>query len=186
MIVYLISTQDLKDFTSLSDNIDDKLLENSILDAQNIDLQPVIGSKLYDKLKEMVELDTLSGSTTYKNLVDNYIYPFLVKKSLSRSMIFLYSKMKNVGIVNQNGENSAVVDIKIVDKMREEIANDAEFYSNRLKMFLIDNQDSYLEYKNWNSNKVSDVEPNTKNSYQSTIYLGDDVIKNSGSYIITN
>lgn len=57
--VLLVNRDDIMRITSLSGNVDlDKLL-NHIKTAQDIHLQPVIGSKLMDKCKQLSPCSTI-------------------------------------------------------------------------------------------------------------------------------
>lgn len=169
-MVFFLSSDVLKERTTIDLNVEDKILDNSILDAQEIDLQNVIGTRLYNRLKTDVMNNSVTG--TYKTLLDDYIFYFLLKYAQRRALLYMWVKFRNKGLMQQNSENSQPVDLSIFDKVRGEILNDCEFYSNRLKLFLMDYQDSLIEYRDWNNdNKLSNMNPDINNSYFSGLHL---------------
>ena len=69
--VLFISETFLKQNTQVSDNVDVKYIRESILWAQDTEIQTVLGSTLYNKIKDEIDASTLAG--VYKTLVDDYI-----------------------------------------------------------------------------------------------------------------
>ena len=49
--VFIISEANLRQFTDLNNNVDSELLKNAIREAQDIELQRILGTKLYDIIK---------------------------------------------------------------------------------------------------------------------------------------
>lgn len=170
--ILFLSVDDLKENTTLNYNIEDKIVEGSIIDAQNIDIQAIIGTTLYEKLLNMVLIDDISGNTSYKTLLESYIIPTQIKFAFRRSLISVYAKATNKSVSTQTSDNSNPVDITILDKMRNEILDDCEFYSNRLKSYLYENQTDFPEYLNPNPNSRKDViYPNKCDTYFSGIHV---------------
>ena len=68
----LISWTKVKQYTDINDSVDPDLIKNNIRTAQDIQLQRVIGTLLYQKLLTLVETNTMSDSenATYKTLLD--------------------------------------------------------------------------------------------------------------------
>jgi len=170
----MMSVNDLKEYSTIDYSVEDKLLENSIYDAQKIDLQAIIGTRLYKALETKIISGSISGETSYKTLLDDYIFDVILKASQSRALMFIFAKIRNKGIIEQNSDNSNPVDITILNKMRDEIQNDFEYFSNKLKDYLCDYVDTYPEYKDYNPDGLSSYDtPNKTNSYFTGIYLED-------------
>ena len=168
--VFFITPNDLKEYTTINYAVEDKLLKNSILDAQDIDIQPIIGTRLYNKLQYLITGGTISG--IYKEMIDKYISKALIKSSERRVLLWIYAKIRNKGIENQDSDNSQVVDIEVLNKLRHELNNDFEFFSNKLKKYLIDNSGNIPEYKEYNPDNKSEFnKPETGDSYFSGIVL---------------
>jgi hypothetical protein len=168
--VYFMSTDDLKSYTTIDYNVEDKLLEISIYDAQQIDIQAQIGTRLYKALETQIIADTLAGD--YKILLDDYIFNVLLKSAQKRALMFVYAKIRNKGVQIQDSDNSTPVDITILNKMRDEISNDFEYFSNKLKQFLCESD--IPEYDTYNPDSLSYYTvPDKDDSYFSGLYLGD-------------
>jgi len=170
--VFFMSADDLKSYSTIDYEVEDKLIENSIYDAQIIDIQSIIGTRLYKALETKIISGSISGETSYKTLMDDYIFDALLKAAQSRALMFIFAKIRNKGIMLQNSDNSNPVDITILNKMRDEIQNDFEYFSNKLKDYLCDYVDTYPEYKDYNPDGLSSYDtPNKTNSYFTGIYL---------------
>ncbi len=168
--IYMLSVNDLKSYTTINYAVEDKLLENSIYDAQQIDIMSIIGTRLYKTLEQKITGSTISGN--YKTLMDDYIWNTLLKASEIRALLWVYSKIRNKGIENQSSDNSTPVEITVVNKLKQELSNDFEFYANRLKKYLC--EIDFPEYKNYNPDSLDYyVTPDKTDTYFSGIYLGD-------------
>lgn len=159
-LIYMISVNDLKELTPLSLNIEDKIIEGCIIDAQDVDLQPILGTDLYNKLKTDIKSASITGN--YKTLLENFVVPCLIKYSLRRSLLYIWIKLKNKSVVQDNSDNSTPVDSETFDRLRTDTLNDAEFYSNRLKDYLCFNSSDFPEYS---TNTNEDLSPNKSDSY---------------------
>lgn len=69
--VLLIDENILKERTAIHGNIDPKLLYPEIKAAQDMYIEPILGSALYNKIINEVDAGTITG--TYKALLDDYI-----------------------------------------------------------------------------------------------------------------
>lgn len=165
-IVYFTSINNLKERTTINLNVEDKILESSVLDAQDIDIQPILGTRLFNAIKTKIIGNILVGD--YKTLMDDYIEPCLIKFAQRRSLIFMYSKLNNKSITIQESTSSTPVELDVLDKVRRELLDDAEFYSNRLKDYLCNYSTLYPEYT---LSTKDEMDANTDESYFSGIYL---------------
>lgn len=171
--VYMMSVNDLKEYSTIDYSVEDKLLENSIYDAQKIDVQAILGTRLYKALETKIISGSISGETAYKTLLDDYVFDVLMKSAQTRALLFVFAKIRNKGIMEQNSDNSNPVDITILNKMRDELQNDFEYFSNKLKQYLCEVE--LPEYKNYNPDSLDYFEtPNKQDSYFTGIYLGYD------------
>ena len=167
--VYLISEKTLKENSIINDNVDSMYLGPSIEYAQDCGLQSLIGTKLYNKLKDMVYHNEIKDNEDYKLLLDDYITPFLLNKVVAGIQLPLAFKTRNQGIVQQTGENTYVPAIKDVQYVTQHYENQANFYANRLSDFLHANHSKYPEYCSVDS--CADMKSNP-NGYSTGIYLG--------------
>lgn len=164
--VFLISEEKLRQFTDINNNVDTELLKNAVRIAQDIELQRLIGTKLYEKLLSDVEADTLTGA--YKTLVDDYLQDFLLFAAYYESLESIYLRPRNNGLIKPTGgENSVDVDRSIYDMKRQSVKNKMQYYAERLANYLAENQSTFPELNS--ANKLYEQWPDYGIQYRSPI-----------------
>lgn len=142
--VQLISEAKIREFTDMNNNVDSKLISNAIREAQDIDLQRLLGTLLYNKILSDVQNNTLTGA--YKTLVDDWIQNFLLYATYYNTLEYIYMRPRNNGLLTPTGgENSESVDRAMYNVKRQSVMNKREFYAEKLTDYLIENQNSYPE-----------------------------------------
>lgn len=142
--VQLISEAKIREFTDMNNNVDSKLISNAIREAQDIDLQRLLGTLLYNKILSDVQNNTLTGA--YKTLVDDWIQNFLLYATYYNTLEYIYMRPRNNGLLTPTGgENSESVDRAMYNVKRQSVQNKREFYAEKLTDYLIENQNSYPE-----------------------------------------
>ena len=139
-----ISATRLKKDTALGGSVDDNLIMPYILLAQDMNILPVLGTDLYEKLKSDVQGGSLTGA--YKTLVETYIQPALVQFSFAELAPFLRLRFVNNSVVimgdTDTGSSATYEDIKpLMDRAKDA----AEFYRERLIDFIRNNTSSFPE-----------------------------------------
>lgn len=167
--VLLISEQYIKTNSIINNNVDGMYLCPAIETAQDMGLQPLIGTKLYNKIMDLVEDSSISGATDYKLLLDEYILPYLLNKVTADIQLPLSFKMRNQGVIQQTGENTYIPSMKDVQYMVQHYQNQADFYGNRMTDYLRANRSKYPEYCSIDS--CADM-PSNGGAYNTGIYLG--------------
>lgn len=170
MNIYLISEDTIKSESYINDNLDSSLLLPSIQSAQDMHLQPLIGTNLYKKLMDLVDKDEITQESNqhYKYLLDKYIRPFLLYAVQMDIQIPLAFKMRNAGIVQSNNEyvnNSYLTDVQSLKTYYEQKMN---FYGIRISDWLQANSNYIPEY---NTRKDCSEMPSDSNAYNSGILL---------------
>ena len=131
----LISEAKIRAFSDVNESVDDSLMVNAIREAQDIVMQPIMGTKLYNTLIEKIDNNSISGS--YQTLLDDYIQPALVYASLYNITENVYIRTRNNGLLTPTGgENSVNVDKNLYDTKRQSISNKQQFYSDQLSRYL--------------------------------------------------
>ena len=131
----LISEAKVRAFSDINESVDDSLMVNAIREAQDIVMQPIMGTILYNTLIEKIDNNSLSGS--YQTLVDDYIQPALIYASLYNITENVYVRTRNNGLLTPTGgENSVNVDKTMYDTKRQSIFNKQQFYSDQLSRYL--------------------------------------------------
>lgn len=167
--VFLISTATMKKNSVVNNNVDDMYLLPSIEIAQDAGLQPLLGTKLYNKLMDLVEDSSITGATEYKYLLDEYITPYLINKATADIIIPLSYKMRNQGVVQQTSEYTYSPSLKDTQYVIQNYENKANFYGNRLSDYLKANRKKFPEYCSVDSS--ADM-PSDSGAYKTGIYLG--------------
>jgi len=146
--VLLISWTKVKQYTDINDSVDADLIKNNIRTAQDIQLQRVIGTLLYQKLLDLVETNTMNEAVNanYKTLLDTYIQDMLLYASYYETLESIYTRVKNNGLLSPNGgENSDSVDRNRYEMKRQSVLNKFEYYADRLSKYLVETQAQFPE-----------------------------------------
>lgn len=136
-MISLITEQELKDSGLIDKNMLSNYLAQAIELAQDTGLQLIIGTSLYEKLRnEEIQDDELMSK----------IKPYLLYKSVSELQMLNEFKMRNAGTVYANDVNYGTVPIETVEHIANYYAEKARFYGNQLSKWLIVHQiPEYLE-----------------------------------------
>ena len=146
--VLLLSWTKLKQYSDINDSVDPDLLKNNIRLSQDIELQRVIGTLLYDKLIDLVKNGTIddSGNAVYKTLLNDYVQNMLLYAAYYETLESIYIRPRNNGLLTpQGGENSINVDRQVYDMKRQSVRNKMEFYADKLTRYLAEEESSYPE-----------------------------------------
>ena len=157
--ITLITERYIKENTPLSQNISAKDIINNIIPAQDLHVQPIMGTNFYNYLLTKYDNQTLSADEI---ILVEYIQPGLAYRSASMTLPFLNYQIKNKGVQTQNGDNSESVGSGVVTYLKNELDNRAEFYETRLINYLCENKDLYPNYINDNND---DIKPGNDKPY---------------------
>jgi hypothetical protein len=135
--VLLISEGKLKQFTNINSNVPLDTLRAEIQIAQDIELQPLLGTLFYNTLLSKVTStgNTLNADET--TLVNDYIQPFLIQVSYFNAIPHLHYRTMNRGIVEGQMESASSVDIETMKYLRSIQKQRSDFYKQRLLDYLI-------------------------------------------------
>lgn len=167
--ILFISEQTLKDRSLLQDNVDPKLIKPTIKMAQDMYIEPILGTGLYRELQEQIAADDLSVEN--KTLLDNYITDCLCWYVQAEMVMSLGFKFTNKNVLRKTSENSDVPSISELFDLEERTKNKAEWYAQRITNFLCEYNEDYPLYDN-PGNGVDIIHPNST-SYTAGMYLGD-------------
>lgn len=162
-----ISEKYLKEQTPISGNVDVADLLPFVDVAQEIDIQEVIGSKLYKVLMAAV-----AGSSVSADEADllNLIRPMQAYYTLFRAIPFLQAKVRNKGVLAGEAEAAKTVDVDQLKWLRNEAKNLGEFYAKRLQDYLCENGKLFPAY----AQPDNPLWPNSGVSYQCDLTLEED------------
>lgn len=143
-IAKICDVQYIIDNTPLDKDIDPALITTMIMRTQNVELQGILGERLYRKL--MFDIATNVIEQTYLELIVDYIQPVLAMYVHYKILPEINYRLTNKAISQKSSDNSTPADLDTVKYLRNEVKNDAEFMAQRLINHLKDNQDLYPDY----------------------------------------
>jgi len=144
--VLLVSEQRLKQWTQLDDNVRLNEITPHILQAQDIYIQNLVGTKLYTRLKEGIIANDLTANEDL--LLNDYVGKTLMQYALYMILPSIKYKVVNQGIVNGTSEETSPTTLEELRYLRGTVLDTAEFYATRLIEFFRDNPGMFPEYTN--------------------------------------
>jgi len=133
--ILFINRTDLVRNSIIDGNVDTDKFIQFIKIAQQIDIQQIIGTKMYDGL---------TANARWKTILDDYIVNMLIWYAQSNYIPFAAYQIKNGGVYKHTSENAQNVDKNEVDFLVEKARTNAEWYSRR---FIDVNDDIYPSYE---------------------------------------
>ena len=156
MATLFITTTDLKQFTIVDGNLDNDKFIQFIDIAQNVHIQAILGTDLYEKLQSDIEGASLTGD--YQTLVETYIKPALVYYAFWEYLPFASYTISNKGIFKHTSESAVVASSDEVSDMRESAKKTANYYATRLIDYLC-----LKDFPEYTTNTEGDVYPDSPN-----------------------
>jgi hypothetical protein len=141
----LVSEQRLKEYTGLDENIRVEDITSYILNAQDIYLQNILGTKFFNRLKDGVREDDLTNDEF--ELLQDYVSKPLMHYSLYLMMPNIKYKIVNKGILNGASEDTTTTTLEELKYLRQSTLDTAEFYAKRLVEHLKDYPGKFAEYE---------------------------------------
>lgn len=170
--ILFISVDTIKERTGLHNNVDEKLVNPEILTVQDMYILPALGTGLYNRLQDGIQNNNLTGNEN--TLLDTYITPTLVYLVMSELPMGLSYQFYNKGLIRKTGDGQSEPSAQEIIDVANHYKSRAEFYKQRLILYLKQNATSsvFPEYFNPGSG-VDTIQPEN-DGYTTTIWLGDD------------
>ena len=138
------------------------LIRNSIMDgnvdtdkfiqfiklAQEIDVQQIIGTNMYDGLTAAIPNIDQPANARWKTVLNDYVVPMLIWYAQASYYPFAAYQVRNGGVFKHRSENADTVSKTEVDFLVEKARTNADWYSRRFIDFMAFNQTTYPEYTN--------------------------------------
>lgn len=155
--ILFINRTDLVRNSIIDGNLDTSKLLQHIKIAQEIDVQEIIGTPMYDGLTDaIVNGIDLPANARWKTILDQFIVPMLIWFGQANFYPFAAYTIANGGVYKHQSENSQSVDKSEIDFLVEKARTNAEWYSRRFIDFMNYNNATYPEY---NKSKNDDIYP---------------------------
>lgn len=150
---FFISPDDIKGSGYVNYNLSDDLLGKAIRETQEVHLQAIIGSNLYYRLQELVfnaiqdSGDTIDdeGFEAYKELLDDYVQPYLEEKTQAVLCVPATYKLRNFGVAKNSDTNIESPSLRDVMALQKRFNTSSAKYATRLSMWLCANKDAFPE-----------------------------------------
>ena len=149
----LVTVPDLKNFTSIGDNVDPDLLFPHLLIAQQLYLQPVLGDALYNNIVSRYDNQQLTGATG--TLYTEYIISALAYSAWFSVAPFLNYKTMRTGIAVQSTDVLIPVSPEEFSIYNSRVENFKTYFLNRLEDYLIDNSTLFPLFRQNSVNQSS-------------------------------
>lgn len=168
-----ISETKLKQFTDINNNVDSELIKNAVRESQDIEIQRILGTKLYKALIDGIINNTLTNDET--TLLNDYIADALTYWAYYYALDAIYIKPRNNGLIRSNGgENSEAADLVLYDRKRKVVKSKADWYSELLATYLVEYRDLFPELSE--STGTHEKSPHLNSQYSKNPF----VMRNSG------
>jgi hypothetical protein len=157
-----INRTDLIRNSIMDGNVDTDKFIQFVKIAQEIDVQQLMGTKMYDALTAAIPNIDQPANSRWKTVLNDYIVPMLIWYAQSNYMPFAAYQIKNGGVFKHTSENAQSVDKNEIDFLVEKARTNAEWYSRRFIDFMAFNQTTYPEYT---SNVNDDIYPSNDSTF---------------------
>jgi hypothetical protein len=155
--VLFVSPADVIKRTGINGNVDRDQMIQFIKIAQDIHIQQILGTKLFNKIASDINAGSLAGN--YQSLLTNYIQDMVIHYAAIEILPYIHYKVANGGIYTKGSENGTNITKEDLDYLIQKERDIAEHYSRRFIDYMSFNNALYPEY---NTNNNEDMYP-TKN-----------------------
>jgi hypothetical protein len=167
---YLSNLNLVKQYSTISNNLDEKFINPARREAQEVSYQEIVGTKLYNKLCDLVGSGAYAypANIHYKELLKLSQF-FLIYKTMANLTISATFKLNNIGLNTAYDDNVSiptVKDIFLIKKYWDDKANDE---IGKITSYLKENRSEFPEL---GSNKCWDVKPTLNDKSNSSMWLG--------------
>lgn len=152
----IIRPIDITKNSPLGGNIDIDSYVSVIKEAQVFVLEPILGTKLYNKIVSDYASDSLTG--VYATIHADYILPIITHTVAAEYILIASYNVRNGGIFKHNPENGESVNKTEVDYLANKQKAKADVYIERLQRYLCDQQANIAEYT-YNQDNDFDQKP---------------------------
>lgn len=154
----------------VDENVNYDVIRPVVWDCQELFIQDVLGSTLYDALK--AEIVTNGGTLTtarFVTLVNNYVAPCLLNYTLVEAQITMLFKMRNKSVMTDRSDYSDPIEFSQHKYLKDEYRIKAEQYAEKIERYLCANSSTFPEYTTYTSSdqvRAQNQRPTT------TLYMG--------------
>ena len=170
MAVLLIDIDKIAKFTPLGGNVDTDKYVYLVKDAQIMHIEPILGTKLYEKLENDYRDGTLTG--LYEQLVDDFIEPILIHMTFAEYVAIGAYRVQNGGLYKHLPDNAESMSLDEINQLGKNQRAKADVYIERLNRFLCDKGSEIPEYTQAQDEDY-DEKPQRSDGYFGGFFFGD-------------
>lgn len=137
----------LKEQTLIDLNVDDKLLVPTLRMVQDVYLQAILGTPLYEDIQNKIDADiTMAAYPNELLLMRKYIKPTLMYYVCMHAPMALKYRMMNKGVMVKSSDNSQAAEAIELKVVKDEFKYIAETYAELLTKYLNENKTLFPLY----------------------------------------
>ncbi len=150
----LISPGELKEESLINNNVEDKILGTIVITSQEIYLCKIIGTALLRKLQTLVYNAALDnggdtpdtpGNEIYKELLEQYVKPYIKYSAMKAFLIESTYKFRNAGVIKNYDTNVMSSDLDTLKYLERHFYTYVSEYEDRLSKFICANKEQLPE-----------------------------------------
>jgi len=147
--LYIISPNYVRQNSEVGNDIEDKYIFRSILSSQDIDIQGILGTQLYEVVIDACYENSVSGTsltTRLETLVEDYLVPTLLYSVLRDVLPYIYFKITPKTVGTQDGQYTKPVEFDLLTLLKKDYDEKYQHYIKRMITFIDINSSDYPEY----------------------------------------
>ena len=142
--VLFIGPEYAKKMSTINDSVEDSYMNTLILLAQDKHVHKYLGTRLFQKIKDDVRNDSISGN--YESLLDKHIRKVTLWWMMIEMIPHLHVKIHNGGLVLRTAENAITISKEDLNRELDIARQNAHMYTNLMITYLCNNTDLFPEY----------------------------------------
>ena len=143
--IYLFASPDyLRRLTQVNLSVDDERIVPALVLSQDKHLQPYLGTRLYERLLEILAGGTPNANETL--LLDTHCRRVVVWWAMVELLPDLHTFIDGAGLLTRSVEGGDTAGDNLVSLAVERARQNAAFYTTRMIDYLLFNQNLYPEY----------------------------------------
>lgn len=142
--ILLVSVDTIKQRTALHFNVDEKLVFPEIKTAQDLYLEPALGTPLFNRLCDGIAAGNLTADET--ELLNNYVTDALCYYVLMCLPVPITAQFYNNGLLRKTDANTTQLSMSEINDAMNHYKQRADHYKQRLINFLVVNSTRYPLY----------------------------------------
>lgn len=164
----MVSPSFIKKTSFVEDNVDVDIIRDAIDTIQDLYILPLLGTALFDRVKDEVESTVSANIATLLNDHIQKVIKWYVIHEIADTLTF---RFVNKAVMKKSSDNSSPVDTVDLERLRGGFKDKAEVYADRMVNFLCEEATAkYTEYQNPGS-RVDTIHPK-RFVYETGIFLG--------------